>query len=650
VATKTDLELAKLLLGNRILDEEQVRQAFEQQGQWLHEGRIAALPEVLYALGLLPDGSLAAVNAPGPELTQPFPGYHIDGLLGEGGMSTVYAATFLLNGARVALKVLKPLIGLRADFVARFQEEARLLMRLEHPNIVAGFELGQAAGRHFFSMELIGGSTAQEIIEQRGHLTNAEALSITWQSAKALDYLHQQGMLHRDMKPGNVMVEPDGRARLIDMGLVGRLGGEGAANEATTHTVGTVEYLSPEQARGRADLDARSDIYSLGVSLYHMVVGEVPFQGETDMEVMAKQIMSSMDHDKVKTRRISPELNFFIAKMTAKERESRFATLAEVIRTVGGYLPDGVVPVDLGAPPRVIPLGQAAARVPTARPVAGKLATPPTLAPLGSGVPKSGVRVPTAQPVGAPKVLPLSAPTLKPLAPRPATPVAPPVVRPSAPAAAVRPLTAPVLKPLSASPPKPPPTAAPFVAPRVPPTVAPLVPPVARPAAAAPPAKPLVPPTAPPRVLPVANPTPAIPTARPVAPGAAVPVAAPFARPATAVPMAKPVLPPSATPGVAPVARPAPALPVARPILPPTAAPVVRPIAAPAVKPLASPAPAPSASPPSPASPSPSSAPTTERPAAPPAPPALAKPEKSDKPEKPNPFKGMAPVSKKKRP
>ena len=133
-------------------------------------------------------------------------------------------------------------------------------------------------------------------------------------------------------------------------------------------TVGTVEYLSPEQARGRSDLDWRSDLYSLGLSLYHMAVGEVPFEGDSAYEVMAKQVMSALDTQKVKQRRISPEIHFFIKKMTSKDRENRFSSLADFCRTVEGYLPAGTVALDLGstpsaAPPTVQPTAPPASRI-----------------------------------------------------------------------------------------------------------------------------------------------------------------------------------------------------------------------------------------------------------------------------------------------
>jgi serine/threonine-protein kinase len=373
VATRQDLELARMLLSARVLTEDQLRAAFEQQGDWLRQRRIEPLETVLYERGDLPPGSLGLLSAPEPHVSQPFANYRLEGILGEGGSSTVYAGTYLPNGTPVAVKVLKPIHALRKEYLKRFQSEARLLTELDHENIVAGYETGCQGGWHFYTMDWIQGATVLEVIERRGHLTNEEALSILWQTARALEYLHAHRLLHRDIKPGNVMVEPSGRARLIDLGLVRRLGVEAPVEPGQEGlTVGTVEYLSPEQARGRADLDPRSDVYSLGVTLYHMVVGEVPFQGETDYEVMAKQIMASLDTQKVKQRRISPEVHFFVTKMMSKERESRYAALSEICRDVGGYLPGGVVPVDLGTPPSPARHGAPPPRVPPPAPTRGE--------------------------------------------------------------------------------------------------------------------------------------------------------------------------------------------------------------------------------------------------------------------------------------
>jgi serine/threonine protein kinase len=352
VATRRDLDLAQRLLAARVLTEDQVRDALNAQSDWLRAGRSVPIEQALYSRGFLPRGCL---DAPGdPAVVQPFSGYRVAGALGTGGSSTVYGGFYEENGAPVAIKVLEMVAALRQTFVDRFRAEAMLLIELEHENIVGGYECGFENGLHFFSMDFVEGATVLEVIDARGRLTNEEALSITLQMARALDFLHQRGLLHRDVKPGNAMIDVDGSVRLIDLGLVCRMDEQGEGDRDQL-TVGTVEYLSPEQARGRTDLDARSDIYSLGLTLYQMVVGEVPFRGETDYEVMAKQIMTSMDAQKLKHRQITPEIYFFITKMTAKERESRWSSAAELCRAIEGYLPSGPVPVDLGREPLRMP-------------------------------------------------------------------------------------------------------------------------------------------------------------------------------------------------------------------------------------------------------------------------------------------------------
>ncbi len=388
MATRQDLELARRLLRVGVLDETTLRAALEDQGRQLEAGRIHTLEEVLYQRGDLPAGALAPLHAPPPLDAQPFADYRLESWVGEGGMANVYAATYLPNGTPVAVKVLDPVQALRPDYRDRFYREANLHAALDHENVVAGYEVGCQGGWHFYSMDLVDGVTVLEVIERRGFLRSDEALSVALQAARALSYLHGLGMLHRDIKPGNIMVEASGLARLIDLGLVGKQGVGGEGGEESRTTVGTVEYLSPEQARGRADLDARSDLYSLGITLYHMVVGEVPFHGETDYEVMAKQILSNVDAQKIKQRRVTPEVYFLIAKLSAKVREERYLNADEAIRTMEGYLPDGIVPLDLGTPPSspiagTQPHHPSPPSVQPVRPVAGGERRPPS-----SGAPR----------------------------------------------------------------------------------------------------------------------------------------------------------------------------------------------------------------------------------------------------------------------
>jgi serine/threonine-protein kinase len=360
MASRADLELARRLLAASALTQDQIREGLELQADLLQKGKVASLERVLVAKGHLPADAAVYLNAGDPVVTQPFARYRCLRLAGKGGSSGVYEATYLPNGARVALKAMDPVQALRKEHVERFQEEARLLIQLDHENIVAGYELGYASGYHFYTMDYIEGPTVLEMIDRAGALPAATATWVALQTAKALSYLHAEGLLHRDIKPGNVMIDATGRARLIDLGLVRRLAAApvgGAADEETT--VGTVEYIAPEQARGRGDIDVRADIYSLGVSLYHMVVGDVPFTGDSSYEVMAKHILSGLETQKVKNRRIPPEVHYAITKMMSKDREQRYADMGEVATELASFLPPG------GPPPIVLPVATPPAEAPS---------------------------------------------------------------------------------------------------------------------------------------------------------------------------------------------------------------------------------------------------------------------------------------------
>lgn len=388
VSNQDDVELAKRLMKAGLVPADGLRQAFTLQERVREEkGQHVALPRVLYHLGLLAKGSLDAAVGPGPLATQPFPGYRLESVLGEGGTSVVYAGTYLENGAPVAVKVLDPILALKEGWIDRFRLEARILIDVEHPNVILGYEVGEAAGLHYFTMERIDGITAEDILARRGRLECNEALWIVLQMARALGALHEAGYLHRDVKPNNVIVQADGRAVMIDLGFTQALD-PSVGEDTPLHalTVGTVEYLSPEQARGRQDLDPRADIYSLGVSLYHLVVGEVPFQGASQEEVLAMQVLGSIDAQKLKQRHITPEVQFFIAKMMSKDRARRYETMDEVARELTGYVPEGGLPVDLGpapqAPPPVLqPIAPPAAPKPQ-RPASPAAPRPPAVAPL----------------------------------------------------------------------------------------------------------------------------------------------------------------------------------------------------------------------------------------------------------------------------
>ncbi len=251
--------------------------------------------------------------------------YRIEKLLGAGGMGEVYLARDLKLGRMVALKVL-PWQFVDGDRLSRFQREARALSALNHPNLVTIYEVGEAKGFHFIAMELVEGKTLSSL---RDKLTLKELLSIVAQVAEALGAAHQSGIIHRDVKPDNVMVRPDGYAKVLDFGLV-KLTEVEHAPGATVHTqlgvaMGTLAYMSPEQAAGEA-VDHRTDIWSLGVVLYELATGQKPFTGETRQATI--NAILSMPPAPVASS-LPPELDRILNKALDKDRELRYQTASD---------------------------------------------------------------------------------------------------------------------------------------------------------------------------------------------------------------------------------------------------------------------------------------------------------------------------------
>jgi serine/threonine-protein kinase len=258
-----------------------------------------------------------------PEL----PGYEILGKLGTGGTADVFKARETATQRVLALKVLKPAATRNEATRKSFISEARMLERLNHRSLVRCFGVAKSGNVFFSRLEFLDGATVLERLDAEQRFSEDEALRVVLGAAEALRYLGQNGVVHRDVKPGNMMLCKDGRVVLIDLGF--------AATEDTRSpedsSIGTVAYLSPEQAQGGAAADIRSDIYSLGISLFHIVVGRLPFQGSDDREVLRKQVMESLSSSELKGRGISPHLHYFIEKMMAKEAEVRYQSWSELI-------------------------------------------------------------------------------------------------------------------------------------------------------------------------------------------------------------------------------------------------------------------------------------------------------------------------------
>ncbi|MFL5951426.1 MAG: protein kinase domain-containing protein [Gaiellaceae bacterium] len=213
--------------------------------------------------------------------------YELEELVGHGGMSSVYKARDSLLERHVALKVLHEQYSSDDDFVERFKREARSVAQLQHPNIVTVIDRGEEEGRQFIVFEYIDGENLKEHVVRKGRLEVRDALEIAIEVARGLAFAHDQGLIHRDVKPQNILLNGDGRAKVTDFGIARTVDVDGMTQTGTV--LGTSNYIAPEQASGQP-VDAHSDVYALGVVLYELLAGEVPFPGETFVAVAMKHM------------------------------------------------------------------------------------------------------------------------------------------------------------------------------------------------------------------------------------------------------------------------------------------------------------------------------------------------------------------------
>jgi eukaryotic-like serine/threonine-protein kinase len=260
--------------------------------------------------------------------------YELEELVGSGGMSSVYRAYDKLLERHVALKVLHEQFTSDGDHVERFRREARAVAQLSHPNIVTVIDRGDQNDRQFIVFEYVDGENLKALVERKGPLPEREAIDLARQIGRALGFAHAQGLVHRDVKPQNVLLNGDGQAKVTAFGIARSLDVHGGLTQTGT-VMGTSDYISPEQARGDR-VDAQSDIYSLGTVLYELLTGEVPFSGDNFVAVALRHINEPPPSVLEKRPDVSPRLDALVRRAMAKEPRDRFRSMEDLCSELEG--------------------------------------------------------------------------------------------------------------------------------------------------------------------------------------------------------------------------------------------------------------------------------------------------------------------------
>jgi tRNA A-37 threonylcarbamoyl transferase component Bud32 len=251
--------------------------------------------------------------------------YELEERVGEGGMSTVYRARDTVLEREVAIKVLHEHFSRDPEYVERFRREARAIAKLSHPNIVTVIDRGEFEGHQYIVFEHVSGETLKDLVARAGPLPTERALALAHQIARALAFAHEMGIVHRDVKPHNVLIDPDGSAKVTDFGIARTLDIEDELTETGT-VLGTSDYIAPEQASGES-VDERSDQYSLGIVLYELLTGELPYTGTNVMAVAMRHLRDPVPSVRAKRPDVSPRVDAIVARAMAKRPRDRFPSM-----------------------------------------------------------------------------------------------------------------------------------------------------------------------------------------------------------------------------------------------------------------------------------------------------------------------------------
>lgn len=337
MATETNYDsvFGKMALDQGLCTDDEIKHALDELRSRAG-GQPITLEALLIELGFLTSTQAdrlktALKETKGAATTHQIPGYKILGKLGAGAMAVVYKAIQLSLNRTVAIKVLPRRFTENPEYVARFYKEGQAAGKLNHPNIVQAVDVGEAGGYHYFVMEYVKGKTIYDDLSAGKIFSEHDAADIAIQVAKALAHAHSVGLVHRDVKPKNIMITDDGLVKLADMGLARETTDVELAKSEQGRAYGTPYYIAPEQIRGEMDIDGRADIYGLGATLYHMVTGRVPFMADDPSDVMRKHLRAELvPPDHINTR-LSAGISEVIEVMMAKDKDKRYSDCEELL-------------------------------------------------------------------------------------------------------------------------------------------------------------------------------------------------------------------------------------------------------------------------------------------------------------------------------
>jgi serine/threonine-protein kinase len=321
-------KLAQVLVSRGLLTAEELKTCRSGEGPPGPEG----LASRLVAAGLLTRGQARrALQDLTQGATQMIPGYQLLEKLGQGAMGVVYRARQLSLDRLVAVKLLHAKLAANADFLQRFRREALLAARLSHNNVVQAIDVGSAGALHYFVMELVEGKTIKQELDTGRVFEEREAVEIVLQVAQALAHAHRRGLIHRDVKPANIVRTAEGVAKLADLGLARGANDRAVVRGERGLVIGTPYYIAPEQIESRPDVDQRADLYSLGATLYHMVTGRPPFPGKDVEKVLDDHLEAELVPPDHLNEFLSSGLGEVVEVMMARDRKKRYQNADDLV-------------------------------------------------------------------------------------------------------------------------------------------------------------------------------------------------------------------------------------------------------------------------------------------------------------------------------